>query len=228
MSNTLKELINKANDNKPLQVNAEVIFIYKGSIYKVNNILHKIYNITDLTNAGKRGKQVYMLTVRFNNSEQDNSYRTFQDLDFELIHNIFSNTLLLKCEYSKIPNFNTLVQTNFTTDVNVYFSTFNANNVMAQDLSLYKPLKEVPKKWTIRHVARVLINKQYKNLVCNGVYTDDYAYDKAVNFNRDEIDNLKFAKKLIENSSGWSAWATGNKINVCCYSFDNNSFELCL
>lgn len=87
------------------------------------------------------------------------------------------------------------------------------------------PLGELPKKWTVAHVVRCLWNGQYKELRCRGVYTDDYAYDAAANFQRGPISNGRaFAKQLIESPSGWWAHQSGNEVSICCHSFDSNSF----
>jgi hypothetical protein len=101
------------------------------------------------------------------------------------------------------------------------FSPFHVNRV--------KPLKEAPKKWTVSHVCRALINGQYKNLKCKGVYTDDYAFDAAYDYQRGPIKNgVAFAQDILEDPSGW--WASDHRgsISICCHHFDSNEFEFCL
>ena len=98
------------------------------------------------------------------------------------------------------------------------------------DLERIKPLTETPKKWTIKHVVRAIVNEQAKELRCTGMYSDDYAWDDACNYRKGLIaEPLEFAADLIEDPSGW--WVSEDKkqiVRVCCYSFNNNSFRLAL
>jgi hypothetical protein len=97
------------------------------------------------------------------------------------------------------------------------FSPFALANV--------KPLKAIPAKWTMRHVYAAIINHQFKSLKCQGVYTDDYAWDDAVNFRRGEIASpLDFIQAIINSPSGWRCYGSGGKVIVNCHHFDNNEF----
>lgn len=94
-----------------------------------------------------------------------------------------------------------------------------------------KPLKALPPGWNLTHVRRALANGQFAKFCCNGVYTDDYAYDAAVNFQKGEIEGVdEFLQKLVEHPSGW--WTSLDKatkhVNICCHHFDSNSFFLSL
>jgi len=95
-----------------------------------------------------------------------------------------------------------------------------------------KPIK-IPSKWTIQHVWKAIIAGQISYGICNGVYTDDYAYDAASNFRQGEINVLNLAKKIIKSPSGWWVTATapqnGNiKLSVNCGQFNYNTvfFEI--
>jgi len=92
-------------------------------------------------------------------------------------------------------------------------------------LDRVKRLKQAPKKWTVSHVCKALINGQYKDLRCESVYTDDYAFDAAYNFQKGSLDGLAFAKRVLESPSGWWASNYSGNISICCHHFDNNSFE---
>lgn len=105
-----------------------------------------------------------------------------------------------------------------------------------------KPLKEAPKKapkkWTVAHVTRALLAGQFSGLTCDGVYSDDYAHDAAVNFHKGDFSHaaVHFARRIIESPSGWHAYADQrwngnapsegipNLIHICCHSFDSNHF----
>lgn len=91
------------------------------------------------------------------------------------------------------------------------------------------PLPAAPAKWTIPHVIRALLNGQFADLQCTGVYTDDYAYDAAANYRQGVITNATaFARRIIESPSGWWTGANGDSVSVCCHSFDNNRFRFVL
>ena len=98
---------------------------------------------------------------------------------------------------------------------------FNPNH-----LDRYNSLKEAPKKWTIAHAIRALVNKQ-ASAYRNYYYSDDYAYDAASNYRKGDIDALTLAKELIENPSEWWASDNGeNKVTVCCHSFESITLTL--
>jgi hypothetical protein len=92
----------------------------------------------------------------------------------------------------------------------------------------FKPLTEMPKKWTMAHCKRALANGQFENLRCNGVYSDDYAFDDAVDYSRGPVDALIMLEKVVSSPSGWrtSLDSTGNIFHLCCHTFDNNSAKL--
>lgn len=98
---------------------------------------------------------------------------------------------------------------------------FNPNH-----LDRFKPLKELPKKWSIAHAVRALVNGQ-ASAYRDYRYTDDYAYDAAYDYAKGEVDALKFAKDLIEEPSGWRAYSNSNGyVNVCCHSFESITLTL--
>lgn len=83
-----------------------------------------------------------------------------------------------------------------------------------------KPLDKKPSKWTLSHLYRALANNQLLNIKCTGHYTDDYAYDAAVNC---EIGKSATAEALLidilEHPSGWRVYEMDERINIHCYSF---------
>src|SRR5581483_2973985 len=92
------------------------------------------------------------------------------------------------------------------------------------------PLPAKPAKWTVAHVVRALLCGQFSNLTCNGIYTDDYAYDAAVNFRMGEFGDrpgaaIAFARRIIESPSGWWASESHGHVSICCHHFDTNSFK---
>ena len=92
-----------------------------------------------------------------------------------------------------------------------------------------KPLPAAPVKWTVAHVVRALLAGQFSKLKCNGVYTDDYAFDNAVNFQQGDFSKnaVAFARRIMESPSGWWASTRGELpgvVSICCHSFDSNEF----
>lgn len=90
-------------------------------------------------------------------------------------------------------------------------------------LDRLKPLKEVPKKWSISHVIRLLANDQFEDLATDTRYTDDYAYDAAYEFGKGSYDKYKMIETLVGSPSGW--WfnhgkADGDYLGINCHSFD--------
>jgi hypothetical protein len=95
-------------------------------------------------------------------------------------------------------------------------------------LERLKPLKEVPKKWNLKHAIRAIANGQFTDLRCKMYLTDDYAMDAAYDFRKGEIKAPhNFIKKIIENPRGWwSSLGETGCVNLCCHHFDSNGFVL--
>lgn len=91
-----------------------------------------------------------------------------------------------------------------------------------------KPIK-VPAKWTVAHIWKAILSGQITGGKTDMYLTDDYAGDAADNFRKDwGIILLDFAKKLIEDPSGW--WINVGKeteeeihLGVNCHHFDYKS-----
>jgi len=182
--------------------------------------------ITDLTNALKRGKDVVSYTINWNRTG-DNSCDIMQDLLIDigynfsaLFHDVLNQIDFLPTSYG---GFKSIENNGLTYYKSVekgirQFSPFNLDQV--------KPLKTMPKKWTLSHAIRILINDQFENLKCTGKYTDDYAFDAAYDFQQGKIaDRISFVKRIIERPSGWWVSFRENKLSICCHTFDLNSCE---
>ena len=97
-------------------------------------------------------------------------------------------------------------------------------------LKYLKPLKEAPKKMTVKHALRAIACGQFTDLRCAGKYTDDYAFDDAYDYQRGAIKApLEFIKDIIDSPSGW--WASldqDGEVKLCCHHFDSNRFQLAI
>lgn len=91
-----------------------------------------------------------------------------------------------------------------------------------------KPLTQAPKKWNLTYAKRALANGQFTNLTCTGRYSDDYAYDSAVNFGKGPISAMPLLEDLVTSPSGWRSNLdeSSGRVSVNCHHFDNNSFVL--
>ena len=205
-----------------------------GGLYmKEQNLLverwagHDDYRFTDLTNAMKKGTTVVSYSVK-TLGEYGNLIIT------NWLHGEFGFDLkkafdfLAGLEYPKdFRGYRQSVELEIAGHrLQIYMSENPGHRTFSPfALHLLKPLTEEPKKWTMPHVFRALVNKQFEQLKCNGVYTDDYAYDNQVNYRQGEItDAVGFVKKLMEHPSGWKCYQYDGKISVNCHSFDTNSF----
>jgi len=88
-----------------------------------------------------------------------------------------------------------------------------------------KPIKK-PEKWTIAHVWKAILAGQIYKGVKDGHYTDDYAYDAAVNFQSGSRIHLPtLAKKVIRNPSGWHVYVDKEENGIIQLSFNCHSFD---
>lgn len=169
--------------------------------------------IGDVGNAYKRGKECVFYT---------------------LIGNEFN------CIYQVLVKFNYDVQAIFVACEAIDFDS-KPNGTLFEKLSVSKreekgvntfspflldrlnPLKEIPKKWTMNHVIRMLANDQFEGLRTSGKYTDDYAYDAAYDFQKGSITRDAMLLELVEEPRGW--WINGGdkdggELGINCHSFD--------
>ena len=203
----------KLQDKLELGTRKEQHLKHKGRLYCVC-LNFNSFTIRDITDAGLRGKSCHELRLR---SEHESPNCAFWN---ELLA---EHTLrLLEATTEQV-----LPVELFKPYFQFYLGKEEAIRVMPLDLSIIKPLKEEPKKWTVPHAIRALVNGQYENLKKNGYYTDDYAHDNSVNFGRGIIaDAVDFAQDIMRNPSGWrtSKHRETGIVSICCYSFDLNEF----
>lgn len=184
------------------------------------NIALKFYTnclyITDLSNALKAGKTCITYSLADIDYNNDSFHCTFfnwltaQGLEFE--------------QFAK-----NLLAGSYNTDNTGLKITIREQ----KGVNTFSPFVEVkaikqPEKWTLPHVWKAILSGQIKQGICDGVYTDDYAFDAACNFQEGSISVIGLAKKLIESPSGWWVSARGEengviKLSVNCHHFDNNT-----
>ena len=186
---------------------------HKEHFYSVSIRGNNAFTIIDMTEAGKRGKKCPELSL--------NSEREAPDCAFwnELLQDHCSTLL-------EATTAQTLPEKLFQPYFRFYLNEIASKDLLPLDLNIIKPLKAMPKKWTLPHVIRALVNGQYENLKKNLYLTDDYLWDYSVNFREGEIkDPIAFIEGILRNKSGWSAWPEKDgTVSVCQYSFDSNEF----
>lgn len=194
--------------------------------------------LTDLTDALKPGKECTRFRIA---QSTDRNYPEYQarNLLSILVSAKFLFDLLMKMNWVReerpLKNWETVlpyepIEYTFQ-GVNLVISrtTVESKRQFSPFASL-KPLKKVPKKFTLTHFRKMVFNGQYTGSRCTGVYTDDYAYDAATNYSQGEIGLGGLAYRIIDSPSGWwvSSEAHGekNEYSICCHNFDNNRFVL--
>ncbi|PIP94762.1 MAG: hypothetical protein COW00_01850 [Bdellovibrio sp. CG12_big_fil_rev_8_21_14_0_65_39_13] len=166
--------------------------------------------ITDVTDAGKRGKVCPELSI---DGRYIKNACPCLDLLYSHLHKLFELTTAKKLPEESL---------NFDERLNFYVREVESKRLLPLDLSIIKPLKMEPKKWTIPHVIRAIVNGQCKGLRCKYRHLDDTGQD----FGEGEIsDPINFARKIVEDPSGWWTNKNGNgAVTICCHSFDSNEF----
>lgn len=94
---------------------------------------------------------------------------------------------------------------------------------LPQALARLKPLKEIPKKWKLNHVIKMLANGQFSDLETRQRTTDDYAYDAGCNFGKGALNPMILLDDLTSRPSGWwfnDAKIDGDVLGINCHSFD--------
>ena len=177
--------------------------------------------LLELTNAGLRGKTCKEIIISFNDMQE------YTDLKYNMVSESAGRVQLKNVRSFKDAQlFSAMAESLLNCHVSCkeqkavrVFPILNCDRI--------KPLKAKPQRWTIPHVIRALVNGQFESLKCNGRYTDDYAWDDALNFRRGEINNaICFAKRIYEEPSGW--WCGEEKnglVSICCHTFDLNEFK---
>ncbi|MEY2411300.1 MAG: hypothetical protein QOF48_3970 [Verrucomicrobiota bacterium] len=215
------------------QIDPDNFYNHFGTTYTRSNLMRVwtgagTIRLTDISKAMRPGHTCIEFSLHWNHRENIPAF--VQELlgshrfDFRAIH-----ATLATRPWVRTGPFNCFLE-HIVADANPLNST-TIYTGERESKRLYTPfwkpsrLESLPAKWTIAHVKRALLNGQYAQLQCNGVYSDDYAYDAAVNFQKGRIaDAAKFVRRLVESPSGWWCYQRDRAVGVCCHHFDSNSF----
>lgn len=185
-------------------------------------------SVIDLTNALQQGKTCKVFRINYAEWKHDSSITCdlFNALsDWEFTFTEFIDKLKLT-EPVSVSKWEKVVPLLWLEDkFKIYYDEHKAINTYSPFVKV-KSIKQ-PTKWTLPHVWKAILSGQITSGECTGYYTDDYAFDAAVNFRQGEISPIHIAKDLIGSPSGW--WVsvdseTDDKIilTVCCHHFNNN------
>jgi len=215
--------------NKQAYLNNQHEELYIEDVKK-HVILNRQIRITDLTDAMKTGKicTEYSITFVDKNLDQEQiaCLNFMNDMNWN-IESVFNFCEAQNWEKDKWGGYNEVYEYDERgNEMRIYRSDRKSVRTWSPfNLDVLKPLNETPSKWTLKHVIRALVNDQGK-VVCRGVYTDDYAFDAAYNYQQGDVSSLHFAKRLLTSPSGW--WVGSPESNgsmaVCCHHFDTNDF----
>ena len=219
----LSELINVQD----LVNNREVEFKYNNRDIRIH-YFNTVIQITDVTNAKKRGKTCVKISAYVNNYEDIDACKYVRETNMATLETFFENFENHEVGYTLTG----IEHRGYKYDV-VVMASKDVIPAQCNLKSIYKPITEL--KLKNRHsikisvIIRILINNNVQ-VVQDGRYTDDYAWDSATNYNEGHTFNpVEFAMDLIKYKSGWSAYVdreNQKRIHVTCYSFDYRSIYL--
>jgi hypothetical protein len=188
--------------------------------YTTGNWDSQLY-IKDLRNAFKTGADCQAFVM--DGKETDSVDKFISSCKYSV------GEMLRRCEQAMT----TLVEGRYsvTIETEEYTVTIRINDSkgvrtfspLPEALKVLKPLNEIPKKWTLRHVMRLLANGQHVDLRTRARYTDDYAMDAAYDYYKGAICGINFLKDLTNSPSGWWISGTekdGTKLGINCHHFD--------
>ena len=184
---------------------------HDGYYQDINAYIHvrpQRITIVDLTNALIPGKECKSITI-----EKKDEYSSLC---------LYSGCKTMRDLYERY-----FVKGEFPEDCRVYARQRRS----METFTPFRPIKPIrmPKKWALPHVWKALLAGQVYQGKVDGKYSDDYAYDAAVEYHEGrKLDLPSFAKELIESSNGWHVTATDTEedkatLSVDCYSFDMNT-----
>lgn len=149
-------------------------FNYKGHYFefRITDRSTRI-NITDLTEAGKPGKTCRELYIW----DKDLFYKDLRSMP---VHDFAVKNL--HTMFDMLITNNKIAFTQATSDyfaeneTELYIKVSEEKAIKYAPLfpeTVYKPLKDTPKKWTKTHILRLIANKQYEAIECPTYYTDE-------------------------------------------------------
>lgn len=196
--NNLYEL--KLGESYYIETEKFHVYVYRESIH-----------FTDITNALKRGKNC-MCTVMYS-LEKDSSpvYALINFIDDLSIANFFDN--IRHGVYLNRPELLAFgVEFKITQrESKRVFSPFVVGKSQA-----------VSKISRVNQVVQAILSGQVEAIVCEGYYTDDYANDAAMDFQKGrQTDPVKFAKEVTESPKSWAVIKNRNgEICLASGAFD--------
>ena len=120
-------------------------------------------------------------------------------------------------------------------ELDVYCNTTKGVHTFSplpDNLKALKPLKELPKKWQVRHVLRMLTNGQYADLKIRYKYSDDYAYDDATNCSVGRaVDPMVLMQKILQIPTAYwfrDGAFDGDELGIHFHNSESIRCQVCL
>lgn len=221
------------NINEESLLNEFGAFFFKKEQLKVQ-LYNGSVNITDISNALKRGKECVSISFSyFGRGGHAADFWNWLNEEFDGSLEFLFKFYALQDNGSE---FQQRIENMSDYKIDIYLSREKAIKVFSPfALNNLNPLKSAPKKWTMSHIVRALANGQFKSLNCEGVYTDDYAFDAAYNFQKGEVSSsIKLVQELINDGSNRGWWVSSiqernpNYIEFHQHHFKGYSFDFVL
>ena len=211
----LKKQIDKIQEKIDVNCRDRQYLKHEKRIYRVFCGSH-YFTILDMTNAGKKRK--FCTELKFYNYDDGES----RNYHYELLIN-HDSALFEAVTSEEFPSH--LLQPEIKNHKQLYFMKIRGIEILPFDLSIIKPLKNEPKKWTKPYVIRALVNGQFKDLRRVYRYTDSDYWDRATDFGAGPIDDsLELAEEIITINIGWSFYQASDK-KVKIYPHSKELYE---
>jgi hypothetical protein len=183
--------------------------------------------IVDLTNALETGKTCDTYSINWGlgcDAEGYSNFLNWADSLGATILDVFNHISKMDYQTDRFGNESAVLENG----LQVFRNKSKSNSTFSPfKLAKLKPLTEIPGKFTVVHLIRLIANGQYRQLKTNYSLTDDYAWDAANHGGRKLHTNpFPLLKSLIEDrSSGFYVYQRNNDSEGIELSFSEYSAE---
>lgn len=199
-------------------VRAKSAYIKEANIYIcLNDCCLRIIKLENALKTGKTCDEIVVMPESYSDSFEHAimDYMSNNDISLE---SIINNCL--------VSDFESLQQHDFNIEIRLERKGVETFSPFAD----VKPLKKMPAKWNKTNIVKAILTGQIFKGIKKATYTDDYAYDGAINYGKGRsLDLLELSESIINNGSdGWRFNIDKEEngvieISASHYSFDYNT-----